>query len=126
METILYIIGAFVIGYAAGRWIATWMYIGSFVQILRDLNVSDERIQQLAESIEDETDPELDRPTTVIDMRVERHDNQLFAYRKDTGAFLSQAADGKSLIARLTQDAAAIRNDVKFRIADEDGAEYLK
>jgi hypothetical protein len=124
METLLYIIGAFVVGYAAGRWIATWMYVGAFVQILRDLNVPNERIQQLAENIE--TDSDSDRVTTVIDMRVEQHDNQLYAYRKDTGAFLSQAADGESLIARLTQDAAAIRSDVKFRIADEDGAEYLK
>lgn len=125
METILYIVGALVVGYLAGRAVSTWLYLASFVQILRDLNITDERIRKLAADMDIDMQ-DADRPATIIDMRVEQHDQQLFAYRKDTGAFMSQASDAATLIERLTQDARAIRMDVKYRIVDDDGAELLK
>lgn len=62
--------------------------------------------------------------TERIQIKVEKHGEQLFAYRVDDGSFLSQNESGKELVATL-RSMFDTRN-VNIVIHENDGAEYIQ
>lgn len=98
METFIYIIMAFIVGWKISAWVQTYIT----KQILEDLGVTD---KQLLKAIAD-MDAELPGAKTVdtrttVELKVEQHGAALYAYELATDTFISQAADPDSLIDML-------------------------
>jgi len=121
--TILDLILTFAVGCAIGHAVTKWIMSWTTAELLRDLGVTPDRLTDLLAQLEQDG---TDQQDIVIDMRVEKHEEILYAYNKDTGKFIGQAADRITMIERLTEECRTVRNDVRYRIAEEDGAEYLK
>lgn len=121
--TILDLIINFAVGFAIGHAVTKWIMSWTTAELLRDLGVTPDRLTDLLAQLEQDG---TDQQDIVIDMRVEKHEEILYAYNKDTGKFIGQAADRITMIERLTEECRTVRNDVRYRIAEEDGAEYLK
>ena len=97
---ILCIVMALYIGFKVGE---AW-YLYTFRQILEDLNIKQSDLRKLAENKginlsevpKEEEDPNSDLP--VLEVRVEKTDLGLFAYRKDNSLFLARGADRQELM----------------------------
>lgn len=108
---------AFIAGWWLGSKITDLQNQMAFREILKDLGVSHEALKKLRDDHqEDSQSPE------EIDLRIEQHGTELYAFRKDTDQFLAQAKDRDSLVQRI----AETHKNVKFRVAEEDGAHLLK
>jgi hypothetical protein len=59
---------------------------------------------------------------TEMEIRIEQHAGQLYAYRVEDDQFMGQGTDRESLIKRIAEDV----NDVRLIIRDENGANLLK
>jgi hypothetical protein len=57
-----------------------------------------------------------------IEVRLEQHNQTLYAFRKDNEEFLGQGADQEELFKRIAERF----QDVKFVIRKDDGAELLQ
>lgn len=112
---IVFLFGAFLGWRAAAFW-----YQRVFTQILQDLGVPNSRLQKLHDEIstEEADDDEAD----TIEILVEKHGDQLYVYRKDSGEFLAQGQDKDTVVNRIAERFS----NVRFRIAEEDGAHYFK
>lgn len=132
MELILIIIAAVVVGFAWGWRTASRMHLQGFSHILKSLNISNaELIRSLRKTAGPELIQQLDlleqrgddaSTETVVEVKLEHHGGQIYAFRKDTDQFLGQGADRDSLIARLNLTMLPCR----IVIAKEDGAELLQ
>lgn len=107
---------------------AYWMSL-TFREILRDLGVTEQQLRQLAARNGIEMAPELPRDSitgtvtvTPIEIRLEQHHGQIYAYRLDTDQFLGQGPDRDALIQRLTENLT----NVRLIIAEEHGADLLQ
>lgn len=123
MDAILFLLG-FVVGCVLGGKVATAIHLMSFKKIMEELDISEQQLKKLA--VANGIDlPENDSETTeleVCEVRIEQHQGQLYAYRKDNNHFLGQGADRDSLIERLKQQ---FQKDTKLVITEEDGAKYI-
>ncbi len=123
----------FLIVFALGCWIgswvrAVWMSL-SFREILRDLGVTEQQLRKLAEKnqITFPTENPRDSITgeitvTPVEIRLEQHHGQIYAYRLDNDQFLGQGSDREALIRRLTENLT----NVRLIVAQEHGAELLQ
>lgn len=132
MELFIIFISAVVIGFAWGWRTASRMHMQGFSHILKSLNISnDELIRSIRKTAGPELLAQLDlieqqaqteiHTEAVVEVKLEQHGSQIYAYRKDTDQFLGQGTDRDSLIARLNQTMRPCR----VLIAKEDGAELL-
>ena len=120
---ILCIVMALYIGFKVGE---AW-YLYTFRQILEDLNIKQSDLRKLAENKginlsevpKEEEDPNSDLP--VLEVRVEKTDLGLFAYRKDNSLFLARGADRQELMDNLV----ANLNNVRVIVRKEDGGDYI-
>jgi hypothetical protein len=98
METFIYIVISFIVGWKVSAWIQTYIT----KQILEDLGVTD---KQLLKAI---ADMEADKPEaaaidnrTTVELKIEAHGGHLYAFDLATDTFVSQAADPDSLVDTL-------------------------
>ena len=98
METFIYIVISFIVGWKVSAWIQTYIT----KQILEDLGVTD---KQLLKAI---ADMEADKPEataidnrTTVELKIETHGGHLYAFDLATDTFVSQAADPDSLVDTL-------------------------
>jgi hypothetical protein len=98
METFIYIVISFIVGWKVSAWIQTYIT----KQILEDLGVTD---KQLLKAI---ADMEVDKPEaaaidnrTTVELKIETHGGHLYAFDLATDTFVSQAADPDSLVDTL-------------------------
>jgi hypothetical protein len=125
MELILLLIIAFIVGATVGFRAAQQFYIEGFRRIISELGVSTQDLlraarrtagpQALAEL--DEIEPTED----IVEVKLEQHQGQIYAFRKDNDQFLGQGADTDSLIQRLNETMKPCR----VNVAKEDGADLL-
>jgi hypothetical protein len=123
MEYIIVGIVAFYIGWKLS---SIWSQI-TFTEILKDLKISDQQLRQLAndkgfELDDEEIDPGDELTLEEIEVRIEQHQGQLYAFRIDTDQFLGQGTSREDLINRLAENL----NDVRLVIREENGATLLK
>ena len=118
-ETSLIIALAFALGWWLGtRFQSLWLHT-SFRAILKDLGITEQQMRDLAQK------NSIDLPHTelpVVEIRLEKMGDTIYAYRKDTEEFLGQGTDREALILRLTERLS----NVRVVIAREDGADLLK
>ena len=88
----------------------------STVVLMRELNIDHKDLDRLLEKAYEQQD--LDQ----LEIRIESHSGQLYAYTKDTNEFLAQGADKETLMAKLTQ----LNLGITLIIDDEDGADLVK
>ena len=101
----------------------------TFREIIKDLGITDQQLRKLAEKngIRVPTENPRDSITgevtvTPIEIRIEEHQGQLYAYRLDNDQFLGQGTDREQLIARLTENLT----NVRLIVAEENGAGLIK
>ena len=103
---------ALYIGFKVGE---AW-YLYTFREILSDLQVSDSKLKAL---LEEKTQSEDDLP--VLEVRVEKHPEGLFAYRKADGFFIAMGKDKDTLMENLVHNL----NNVRVVVAKEDGGDLI-
>ncbi len=113
--TLLVLIVGFILG---------WKLNGLFnrfttISILRDLGITEQQLKTQMRKYENpEAEPEDE--LTTIEVVLEQHQGQIYAFRKDTDAFLGQGRDRDSLI----DDLKTKMNNVRLVVVE--GNELIK
>ena len=119
----LELIIVFMLGWFVGAKVTNIWNQVTFREILKDLGVTETQMKELAQKngipVDDDS---AKQELPVIEVKIEKHGDQLFAFRKDNDQFLGQGTDRDALIDRLTQNL----NNVRVIIDKEDGADLLK
>lgn len=120
----------YIILFALGFWIGSKVQaIKSqiiFKMILDELGVTKKQMIAVAEKHGQTIDPEDDDSETaeelpVVAIKIEKHNDNLYVFRKDNDQFLGQGKDLESLIDRLGEK---LKN-VRLVASKEDGADLL-
>ena len=109
--------------YLGSKVTAVWNRI-TFREILKDLVVTDKQMRDLAEKngiIVSDDDTNETPKLVEMEIRIEKHGDILYAFRKDNDQFLGQGADRDALIARLNQ---TMRPCI-VNVSKEDGADLI-
>jgi hypothetical protein len=120
---ILCVFMALYIGWKAS---AAW-HIYTFRTILEDLKIPVAKLknlveaQSLAEISEDQQADHEDLDLPILEVRVEKHPEGLFAYRKEDGFFIAQGKDRDTLMENLVNNLT----NVRVIVHKEDGAELI-
>ena len=126
MEYILAAVG-FIIGWIMGAKITRAIMQRVFAEVLGDLNINADNLKALAEKYGMKvTKVEVDEngeEQEVVEVKIEEHHGQLYAFRKDTDKFLGQGANREELIERLKHE---FSGTVKMIVREADGAELIK
>jgi len=118
----------FIIVFALG-WIIGWrindaLRTAAIRALLKELGVTEQDLRAAAARngimLADAPDTAADH--TVVEVRLEQHEGQIYAYRKSDSTFLGQGSDTDSLIERLNQNLTPCR----VLIDKEDGADLLQ
>jgi hypothetical protein len=86
------------LGLVMGWWASKIFHLHLLRSILRDLGVTNRDLVNLLEKARAEEDPEEDPELEQIDIKVEKHSNTLYAFRKDNDQFLGQGQSREQLI----------------------------
>jgi len=119
IEIIVVSVAAFWLGSKVTQLTQTW----AFRKVLEELGVTDQQLRALAERegirvpAPEEAKPDL----AIVEIRIEKMGEMLFAYRLDNDQFLGQGADKDKLIESLKHNLT----NVRVIIAKEDGADYI-
>ena len=94
----------------------------TFMEILKDLGIKEDQLRDLARrnGLPMPSIPDTELPT--LEVRLEQHHGQIYAFRKDNDAFLGQGADREDLVKRLTENLS----NVRVIISKEDGADLIQ
>jgi hypothetical protein len=108
----------FVLGFLVGwRLSALFNRMATF-SILRDLGITEQQLKQQMKKYEGQLDDDPDsgseEPLTDIEITLEQHQGQIYAFRKDTDAFLGQGKDRDSLI----EDLKSKMNNVRLVVVE--------
>jgi hypothetical protein len=109
------------VGLILGIWITDRFHRRIMQDFLEAMQFSDQDLARLKQRLSqrlNSTDSEL----AVIEVRLEQHGDELYAFRKDTEQFLGQGPDRDALIQRLNET----MQPCKINITLEDGAELLQ
>jgi hypothetical protein len=105
METAIIYLLVFALGWWAGSRLTASLNRIVFTTILKELGITEAQLRKLAkdnkiiadpQDLEDAADPEDD--LTTIDVRIEEHQGQIYAYRRDNNEFLAQGTTKDQLI----------------------------
>lgn len=117
IETIIIIsVVSFIVGWKLSQ---AW-HLLSFRHLLKDLNVTDNQLKQVAKDNGIEIE-ELKRDLPEIEVIIEKQPEGLFAYRKDNSLFLASGQDREELMKNLVNNLT----NVRVIVAKEDGADYI-
>jgi len=120
MET-LWIIIALIVGVYLGWRINEALTRFTFKAMIEEAGITPKDLDQFLDHHKDRLDQSTDElePLEVV---LEQHGDQIYAYRKSDDTFLAQGHDRKELIDRLTLRLS----NVKLIIAQEDGADLIQ
>lgn len=114
------IILALIVGIWIGKTVTSAINHLTFREILKDLKITEEDLRRLRLDKFPEEPEESSRPE--VEITVEQHHGQLYAYRKDTDEFLGQGTDRDALVARIAEK----HKGTVFRVPKDSGADLLK
>ena len=118
MELVIEYLIVFALGWFIGSRITGFFQLQVFKQILIDLKIDNkdllrvarkgapEIIQQQLDQLESHVDA---AGLEQIDIKVEKHNDTLYAYRKDTNEFLGQGSSKDALIEAMSQRMKNVR-----------------
>lgn len=126
MEEYILILVGFVIGYMVGKAVANWTSAMAFKEILNDLGISNAQLMKVKAKIDQDLQDATGAPgeveLTPVEIKIEQHQGQLYAFRKDNDQFLGQGKTREELIEHLKQNLT----NVRLIIAEEDGAKLIQ
>jgi hypothetical protein len=122
MELMIITVLAFAIGWKLSQ---AWHLLG-FRKLLEALKISNTDLLRLAKDSGLDLEPEHTTADTSSDLpelevRIEKTDLGLFAYRKDNSLYLARGEDREELMQNLVMNL----NNVRVVIAKEDGADLI-
>lgn len=124
-EYILILVG-FIIGYIVGKAVANWTSAMAFKEILNDLGISNAQLEKVKAKIDRDLQEKTGAPEEVeltpMEIKIEQHQGQLYAFRKDNDQFLGQGKTREELIEHLKQNLT----NVRLIISEEDGAKLIQ
>ncbi len=95
-----------------------------FRDLLKDLGVSEQQLRDHARkrniSLPDEEESHTELP--LVEIKIEQHQGQLYAFRLDNDQFLGQGSDRDTLIKRLASEA----QNVKYLVRKDQGADLIR
>jgi hypothetical protein len=116
----------FIIGFALGWFLQSWVGAKAFYQILKDLDVPDDKIMALAEKDGVDTSKysteEAAADKNTVGINVEKHGNRLYAYRSSDNEFLAYADSPEELFKEVLRKFQI----EKVHISVEQGAEHVR
>lgn len=124
-DIIIIISTAFALGWILGsKFTSLWLHT-TFREILKDLGVTETQLRAMAEkngvpisALPQPVEPSL----PVVEVKLERMGDVIYAFRKDNDQFLGQGPDRDALVQRLTENLS----NVRVIISKEDGADLLQ
>jgi PDZ domain-containing secreted protein len=132
MENFIELVIVFGLGWYLGSRVATYVQTQIFKQILIDLKVDNrdlirvarkdapEFMQEQLDQIESHVNAAEDAALEHIEIKVEKHSNTLYAFRKDNDQFLGQGSTKDELITAMSQ---RLKN---VRLTVVEGNEHMK
>ena len=111
METLIIAVTAFVIGWKLNE----FFHVAAMLNLLKELGVKEADLRRLAQRHGlDLPDPSESASSSVQDLeeiqiKVEKHGSEIYAFRADNDQFLGQGPDRESLITRLSQSMTNVR-----------------
>ena len=111
----------FIAGCFVGYRVSDRLHQSVMPDMFRRLGVTPEQLEQVMQDLKKEINQEEGSEEDQfprIEIRIEQHGEQLYAFRKDTDEFLGQGASKEALIERMGEK---LRN-VRLVISKEDGA----
>ena len=114
----------FVIGWVLGWRINDALRTTAIKELLKELGITEQDLRAAAarNGIEISEAPDTAADEEVVEIKLEQHGGQIFAYRKSDNQFLAQGSNADSLIDRLNQTMRPCR----ILIDKEDGADLLQ
>ena len=119
----LILVGA-VCGYIGYR-IADHIHQSVIADLLHRAGVTPEKLESIMDDLRDEIESPgraEEESFPKIEVRIEQHNGQMYAYRKDTEQFLGQGVDRESLLKIIAEK----MSNVTLVIREEDGAALIK
>ena len=122
-ETTIYFLLGLALGGFVGWTAASRFHIGMLGDILARAGVTPERLQAMMAEMKEELGEDLD-PSEFpkVEIKIEKHNDTLYAFRKDNDQFLGQGADRETLIETIAQKFT----NVTLVVAEADGAALVK
>ena len=127
MEEYIIAIVCFALGWSLGSRVTRLILQRVFSEVLKDLNIGPDNLRSLADKYgmnmtKIETDDK-GEDVEVVEVKIEEHHGQLYAFRKDTDKFLGQCATREEFIERLKHE---FSGTVKMIVREADGADLIK
>jgi len=126
MDEYILILAGFIIGYVVGKAVTNWTNTVAFRELLKDLNVSNDQLMKVKAKIDKDLQDSTDAPEevelTAMEIKVEQHQGQLYAFRKDNDQFLGQGRNREELIEHLKKNLT----NVRLIISEEDGGKLIQ
>jgi hypothetical protein len=119
---IFLIILAVALGFVIGWRVNEHIHQSILTDLLQRAGVTAEDLEKALDKLSTEIDESPAADTTKVYVRVERVNEQIFMFRKDTNEFLEQGTTARDLLDALTKRF----KDMEFTVTKEDGAELLK
>jgi hypothetical protein len=119
---IFLIILAVALGFVIGWRVNEHIHQSILTDLLKRAGVTAEDLEKALDKLSTEIDESPASNTTKVYVRVERVNEQIFMFRKDTNEFLAQGTTARDLLDALTKRF----KDMEFTVTKEDGAELLK
>jgi hypothetical protein len=86
----------------------------TMLSIMKDMGITEQQIRAQMKKYELETEKTPEDELTTIEVTLEQHQGQIYAFRKDTDAFLGQGRDRDSLV----DDLKSKMNNVRLIIVE--------
>lgn len=119
MEIIITAVLAFIVGWQISKLVQGYIT----AQLLEELGITVEQLEKLRARLSgEEAAPTEGLQLEEIEVKIEKHNDQLYAFRVDNDQFLGQGNSREALLTRIAESL----NDVKLIIREENGADFLK
>lgn len=113
----------FILGAAWGWFLCDRWHTKMIGEILQRAGVTDQQLRGLVSELRSELPKEHPDALPDVEVKVEQHGGQLYAYRVDNDEFLGQGADRDSLLAAINEKA---RTNFNMIVRKDQGGELLQ
>lgn len=121
MEFVPFLIGL-AVGIFVGHRVSDRIHQAVMPDMFRRLGVTPDQLEQVMKDLKKEIgDEDTKEEFPQVEIRIEQHGEQLYAFRKDNDEFLGQGPTKEALIERMGEK---LRN-VRLSISKEDGADLI-
>lgn len=122
-DTTLYLLVGLILGFFVGFRVNEHIHRTIISDIFKRAGVTPEKLQEMMLEMQKEIGIEPDEADMPrVEIKIEQHNGQLYAFRKDNDQFLGQGSDRDSLLKTIAEKF----NNVTLVIAEADGAGHIK